>query len=272
MNTFFPLFRILLLISLISVMWACGEPPEPPEPKVIRKKIVAVRPPEITPVAEVESAAEQEEDTPPVIAMDTGSAESSPEQEAEVPEEDVTAPADTAETAVSDEAGEESEAMEVEETADETLASISEIAGDPETSGELLAAYDPDERTNPFVPLFREEPEKKETEPKLTAKPGIPEPPPRRKTPLEKLDLEQLKLVGVIQSQTGDKALVEEASGKGYIITRGTYIGIHSGRVVDIKKDRIIVEEKDEDAFGNVTIRTRELKFDRPSGDEYYEM
>jgi type IV pilus assembly protein PilP len=61
---------------------------------------------------------------------------------------------------------------------------------------------------------------------------------------------------------------VEEASGKGYIISRGTYIGIHSGQVVEIQEDGVIVEERHEDMYGDVDIRRRELKFQRPSGDE----
>ena len=81
-----------------------------------------------------------------------------------------------------------------------------------------------------------------------------------------------MKLVGIVRTPRGNKAMVEEASGKGYIIDKGTYIGIHSGQVVDIQKDRIVVEEKDTDPKGKVTVRTREIKFQRPSGDEYYEM
>ncbi len=87
-------------------------------------------------------------------------------------------------------------------------------------------------------------------------------------TPLEKVDLSQLKLTGIIRSPGGNRAMVEEASGKGYIIKRGAYIGIHSGRVIKILKDRIIVEEEVEDILGNVTIDKTELKLQKPPGEE----
>jgi len=123
---------------------------------------------------------------------------------------------------------------------------------------------------DPFAPLFRPEPPESE---KAAEKPKPDENlPKRRLTPLEKLDLSQLKLVGIVFSENGSKALVEETSGKGYIISTGTYIGIHSGRVTEIQKDRIIVEEKEEDMTGDTKVRTRELKIERPAGDEYYEM
>ncbi len=130
------------------------------------------------------------------------------------------------------------------------------------------------EKIDPFAPLFRAETEQKKQPKKVmnARKSKGTQKPPRRLTPLEKLDLSQLKLVGIVRAESGNKALVEEASGKGYIITIGTYIGIHSGKVTEILKDRVIVEEKEEDLIGNITIRKRELKFQRPSGEDYYEM
>jgi len=80
-----------------------------------------------------------------------------------------------------------------------------------------------------------------------------------------------LKLVGIIRAESGNRALVEEATGKGYIIKKGTYIGINAGRVSEILGDRVIVEEEDEDFSGAVTIRKRELKLQKPLG-EYYGM
>ena len=114
-------------------------------------------------------------------------------------------------------------------------------------------------------PCLRKNPSSRHAPEKNTA-------PKRRLTPLEKVDLDQLKLVGIVRADSGNKALVEDASGKGYIVIHGTYLGIHSGKVVDILKDRIIVEEEDKDMLGNVRVHKREMKFQRPSGDEYHEM
>ena len=77
------------------------------------------------------------------------------------------------------------------------------------------------------------------------------------------MDLSQLKLVGVIMSPDGNKALVEDSSGKGYFLSKGTYIGINAGKVVEIQKDRIIIEEEIQDATGNVTIQRKELKLNK---------
>ena len=63
-------------------------------------------------------------------------------------------------------------------------------------------------------------------------------------TPLERIDLSQLKLVGIILASSGNRALVEESSGKGYVIKTGTYIGVNSGKVVKIRKEKVVVEEE----------------------------
>ncbi len=122
-------------------------------------------------------------------------------------------------------------------------------------------------RDDPFAPLFKEEPKKPKTEPSKST---------RILTPLEKLDLSQLKLVGIVRGGSGTRALIEETSGKGYIIKKGTYIGIHSGKVSDILDDKIIIDEEHEDYSGNeidgwtrnVTVRKREMKLQKSPGDE----
>ncbi len=130
--------------------------------------------------------------------------------------------------------------------------------------GEVTPAsvsYDPAGKIDPFAPLLKEEP----------ARVLQADKPKREKreptTPLELVDLSQLKLTAVIRTPSGFKAMVEETTGKGYIVGIGTYIGVHSGKVVNILKDRIIVEEEVEDALGNVASRNSELKFQKPSGD-----
>ena len=126
-------------------------------------------------------------------------------------------------------------------------------------------AYNPQGRVDPFEPLFKEEPAAAPVSVATTKKPAGPK---RPLTPLEKVDLSQLELKAILRTDAGNKALVEEASGKGYIIKKGTYIGTRSGIVVAILKDRIIVEEEHEDALGKVTIQEKELKLQKPLGEE----
>ncbi|MCG2831506.1 MAG: pilus assembly protein PilP [Desulfobacteraceae bacterium] len=87
-------------------------------------------------------------------------------------------------------------------------------------------------------------------------------------TPIEKVDLSQLKLVGIISAPSGNKALVEDASGKGFVIKKGTRIGINSGRVVEILKTLVVVEEETENILGKTGLVKRELKLQKPPGEE----
>lgn len=120
--------------------------------------------------------------------------------------------------------------------------------------------YDPTGKPDPFEPLFKEAPSVAVAETKAKRR--------RPLTPLEKIDLSQLKLVGVIRGESGNRALVEDATGKGYIVSKGTYIGIHGGRVIEIEKKSAVIEEEVEDILGNITVSRQELKLQKPAGEE----
>ena len=62
--------------------------------------------------------------------------------------------------------------------------------------------------------------------------------------------------------------MVEDATGKGYVLMPGTFIGINSGKVTEILKDRVIVEEKTKDFLGRVQTDMRELKLQKPFGED----
>lgn len=87
-------------------------------------------------------------------------------------------------------------------------------------------------------------------------------------TPLEKVDLSQLKLTAIIRSPRGNKAMLEEASGKGYWIEKGTYIGRNEGRVTAVLNDRIRIVEKIETILGEVKTRISEITLPKPSGEK----
>lgn len=120
--------------------------------------------------------------------------------------------------------------------------------------------YNPEGKIDPFVPLFKNETAAKPGE-KSERKKRIPQ------TPLENLDLSQIKLTAIYQTSRGFSALVEESSGKGYVINVGTYIGRNSGKVIAIHKEAVRIEEEIEDALGNMRIETRELKLPKPVGE-----
>lgn len=122
------------------------------------------------------------------------------------------------------------------------------------------APYNPKGRIDPFEPLLREEGAQASTTPVLRKK---REP----QSPLEKIDLGQLKLVAIIGASSGNRALVEESSGKGYIVKEGTYVGLNSGKVVAINLDKVMIEEEYEDAYGKTIVKKKEITLPKPPGE-----
>ncbi len=122
--------------------------------------------------------------------------------------------------------------------------------------------YDPTGKADPFRPLFSTETERVVPAQQKIKRQRLP------LTPLQRIDLGQFKLVGIVLSREGNKALVEEPSGKGYIISKGTYIGQNFGRVKRILKDKVVVEEEVEDFLsGEMKLQATELKLQKKVGD-----
>lgn len=96
--------------------------------------------------------------------------------------------------------------------------------------------YDPSGRREPFKTLIAEEiPEI----PDVIATPN----PELLKTPLQKFDINQLKLTGIILGGLGDYARVSAPDGKSYTINIGTLMGKHEGQVMSIDDNVVIVKE-----------------------------
>jgi type IV pilus assembly protein PilP len=69
-------------------------------------------------------------------------------------------------------------------------------------------------------------------------------------SPLERYELGQLKLVGVIWNSNEPRALVEDSAGLGYVVKVGTPIGASDGIVKAIKQNGITIEEHFVDLYG----------------------
>ena len=69
-------------------------------------------------------------------------------------------------------------------------------------------------------------------------------------SPLERYELGQLKLVGVIWNSSEPRALVEDSAGLGYVVKVGTPIGASDGIVKAIKPNGITIEEFFVDLYG----------------------
>jgi type IV pilus assembly protein PilP len=227
------------LCLLLCFMVGCKEAPPPAKPAVVKKQIKPV-PQQMT--------SEKETAPPAAEAKSTSVAPSLPDQkvvtEATKMDAEKATPSKTDETAAPKETGEQSDS--------EQLSLRSSL---PDTS----PLYDPTGRIDPFKPLFSEN---------RGGSDSTGTKPERPLTPLEKIDLSQLQLVAILRLESGNRAMVEDATGKGYVLKPGTYIGTNSGKVTKILEDSVIVEEKTKDFLGKVTTNTRELKLQKPFGEE----
>jgi len=185
----------------------------------------------------------------------------------EQPEKLATAPETVSSETPSVAAESEPDAVEAEQapmTGTEVSSSVSD--GPQEMTEEMLREeisdiigrkerfYSRKGRIDPFEPFLRQPEPDIATETQDQLERRVP------RTPLEKIDLSQLSLTAVLRMPSKTQALVQEASGKGYVVSEGTYVGNKGGRVSKIFKDRIVVEEKFLDVFGKVSVRERELK------------
>ncbi|MFP3869653.1 MAG: pilus assembly protein PilP [Syntrophobacteria bacterium] len=115
-------------------------------------------------------------------------------------------------------------------------------AGSDTSSPEVVTTetgwkYDPKGKPNPFKPFI------------AARKAATSAPSPRERvgplTPLEKMSLSEIQkgLKAIVWGKMGTKALVEDGTGKGYVIEEGSYVGQNEGIVKKIFEDKIIVEE-----------------------------
>ncbi len=87
-------------------------------------------------------------------------------------------------------------------------------------------------------------------------------------TPLQKYNISQLKLVGIIEGANESKALIQDASNKGYIVTKGTLIGPNWGRITEITPTHIVIEEELKDPLGRTKKQQIIMKLHAPTKEE----
>jgi type IV pilus assembly protein PilP len=121
---------------------------------------------------------------------------------------------------------------------------------DLEKKEEKEYVYDPVGKTDPFKPFIQL------TSARESAR-NVP------LTPLQKYEISQLKLVAIISTPEGNIALVEDSTGKGYFLKKGTGIGKNDGKVTKILKDKVIIEEMYQDILGQTKINEISLVLQR---------
>jgi type IV pilus assembly protein PilP len=89
-------------------------------------------------------------------------------------------------------------------------------------------------------------------------------------TPLQRYKYNQLKLIGIIWRDDKNiaAAMVEDPEGKGYVLKKGTLLGENNGRVINILKDRVIIEEVYRNNSGKIKTRTASLKLHKSEEGE----
>jgi type IV pilus assembly protein PilP len=102
------------------------------------------------------------------------------------------------------------------------------------TVGDEDAAYNPTGRRDPFRP------------PRVNQQTLAGE----ARTPLQRYDLGQLRLVAIIYNATSPTAVVEDQAGLGYIVRVGTPIGANGGAIKAIEQGKVRVEEESIDFYG----------------------
>ncbi len=78
-------------------------------------------------------------------------------------------------------------------------------------------------------------------------------------SPLESFDLSQLIVTGIVWATRDARALIEDPSGKGYIVGVGTAIGKNRGKVIKIEDNRVMVKETYIDFHDIATTKEVEL-------------
>jgi Tfp pilus assembly protein PilP len=79
-------------------------------------------------------------------------------------------------------------------------------------------------------------------------------------SPLEQLELGQLKVTGIVWDIKAPKAMIEDNAGFGYIAQVGTPIGNNEGKIKAIYRDEVVVEEFYSDFYGAKKKRDISLK------------
>ena len=131
---------------------------------------------------------------------------------------------------------------------------VSQKAEEPQKRAATAALYDPRGKRDPFLSFIREGTLQRGRA-DLTALP-----------PIQRYELGELKLVGVLWTKKGARALVEDAEGKGYSVTTGSRIGRSGGVVTRITEKQLFVREEYVGTRGEKVARENTLQLTTAGG------
>jgi len=82
--------------------------------------------------------------------------------------------------------------------------------------------------------------------------------------PLEQFEVNEYELVSIVIGSGIKKAMVQDLTGKGFLIQIGTRIGKRNGKVIQITDKQVVVEEPFKDFLGRKSFRKIPLSIPRP--------
>jgi Tfp pilus assembly protein PilP len=84
--------------------------------------------------------------------------------------------------------------------------------------------------------------------------------------PLEEFDVSQLSLVGVVWNVGNARALIQDPSGRAFIVGEGARVGKNDGRITKIDDSVVVVKETYVDLSGQEATKDIELRIRRSEG------
>ncbi|TAK01103.1 MAG: hypothetical protein EPO39_14890 [Candidatus Manganitrophaceae bacterium] len=103
-----------------------------------------------------------------------------------------------------------------------------------------LFQYNPEGRRDPFKSIII-------ASAKRNASESLP--------PLQRKELSEMKLIGIVWGSFGYGAVIQTPDGKGYPVRKGTRIGMNNGVISQITNKEMVVEERYLDIFGETKVR-----------------
>jgi type IV pilus assembly protein PilP len=76
------------------------------------------------------------------------------------------------------------------------------------------------------------------------------------RTPLQRYEISEYSLVGIIWGVDQPRSLVEDPSGTGHVMELGTYIGKNWGKVTQITASEVVVTEEFQNLNGDLVVNT----------------
>lgn len=106
--------------------------------------------------------------------------------------------------------------------------------------------YNPIGKPDPFQPVSTQLEAKGERKAKIL--------------PLEQFEINEFELVGIVSGSGIKKAMVQDMTGKGFLVQVGSRIGKKGGEVIRIADKEVIIEEPFQDFLGRKGVRKISLK------------